>query len=153
MKAAPRPPAAGPWASRCAFSSGGRGNLEPEGTQRFLELTVTPVGKNIVISFYNKVAQDWKQEGSYIQMRRPDPYSALTSQQQLDRITDTVQRMMEVELEETEMWLALCELDIEYYVSFYNPSYIAQALKRLMIQPNMKIEMKDMMRKMLGRMR
>ena len=31
-------------------------NLEPEGTQRFLELTVAPVGNKIVISFYNKVA-------------------------------------------------------------------------------------------------
>ena len=58
-----------------------------------------------------------------------------------------------MELEETEMWLALCEIDIEWYVSSYNPSYIAQALKRLMIQPKMKREMKDMMRKMLGRMR
>ena len=152
MKAAPRPPAAGPWASRCAFSSGGRGNLEPEGTQRFLELTVAPVGNKIVISFYNKVAQDWKQDGSTIQMRLPDPYSAVTSQQQLDRVTGTVQRMMEVELEPTEMWLALCELDIECYVSSYNPSYIAQALQRLMIQPKMKRKMKDMMRKMLGRM-
>ena len=44
----------------------------------------------IVISFYNKVAQDWKQDGSYIQMRLPDPHSAVTSQQQLERITGTV---------------------------------------------------------------
>ena len=51
------------------------------------------------------------------------------------------------------MWLALCELDIECYVSSYNPSYIAQALKRLMIHPKTKREMKDMMRKMLGRTR
>ena len=67
--------------------------------------------------------------------------------------------MMEVELncKEIEMWLALGELDIECHdiVSSYNPSYIAQALKRLMIQPKMKTEVKDMMRKMLqlGRMR
>ena len=81
-----------------------------------------------MISFYNEVAQDWKQDGSNIQMQLPDPHSAVTSQQQLDRITGTVQRMMEVELKETEMWLALCELDIEYYVSSYNPSYIAQTL-------------------------
>ena len=33
-------------------------NLEPEGTKRFLELSVTVVGSMIVISFYNKVAQD-----------------------------------------------------------------------------------------------
>ena len=74
-------------------------------------------------------------------------------QQQLDRITGIVQRMMEVELEESEMWVALCELDIECYTSSYNPSYIAQALKRLMMQPKMKKEMKEMWRKMLGRMR
>ena len=43
-------------------------------------------------------------------------HSAVTSQQQLDRITGTVQRMMEVELEETDMWLAQCKLDIECYV-------------------------------------
>ena len=52
-------------------------NLEPEGTQRFLELTVTAVctvGDRIVISFYNKVDQDWKQDESCIQMRLPNPY-------------------------------------------------------------------------------
>ena len=49
-------------------------------------------------------------------MRLPDPHSAVTSQQQLDWMTGTVQRMMEVELEESELWLALCELDIECYV-------------------------------------
>ena len=62
--------------------------------------------------------------------------------------------MMAVELEETEMWLALCELlDIECYVSSYNPSYIAPALTRLTIHPKMRSEMDDMMMKMLGRMR
>ena len=127
--------------------------LESEGTQRFLQLTVAPVGNRIVISFYNKVAHDWKQDGSTIQMRLPDSYSDVTSQQQLDRVTGTVQRMMEAELETTEMWLALCELDIECYVSSYNPSYIAQVLQRLMIQPKLKKEIKDMMRKVLGRMR
>ena len=53
--------------------------------------------------------------------------------------------MMEVELEEAEMWLALCEVDVECYDSSY--IMIAQALKRLMIQP----KMKEMMRKMSGR--
>ena len=97
--------------------------------------TVAPVGNMIVISFYNKVAQDWKQDGSTIQMRLRDPHSAVTSQQQLDRVTGTVQRMMEVVLEPTEMWLALCKLNIECYASSYDPSYIAQALQRLVIQP------------------
>ena len=85
-------------------------------------------------------------------MRLLDPHSDVTSQQQLDRITGTVQRMMKVELNETEMWIALCKLDIECYVSSYNPSYIAKAMKRLMIQPRMRREAKDMMRNLLGRM-
>ena len=46
----------------------------------------------------------------------------------MDRIKGTAQRVLEVELEETEMWSALCELDIECCVSCYNPRYIAQAL-------------------------
>ena len=100
-------------------------DFEPERIQRFLELTVAPVGKHIVFSFYTKVAQNWKQDGSCIQMRLPDPHSAVTSQQQLGRVTGTVQRMMKVELEPTGMWLAPCELDIECYVSSYNASYIA----------------------------
>ena len=63
-------------------------------------------------------------------MRLPDPHSAVTSQQQLDRVTGTVQKVLEVELQNAEMGLALWELDIECYVSSYNPSYnvIAQAL-------------------------
>ena len=89
----------------------------------------------------------WKQDGSTIQMRLPGPHSAVTSQQQLDMVTGTVQRMVEVELEPTEMWLALCELDIECYVSSYNPSYITEALQRLMIQPKMKRKMKGMIKK------
>ena len=127
-------------------------NLEPEGTQRFLELSVAAVGNRIVISFYNKVAQDWKQDQSYIQMRLLSPYSTVTSQQQVDRVKGTVQRMLEVDLEETEMWLALCELDIECYVSSYNPKYIAQALSSLISQPKLTRKTKEMMRKLSGRM-
>ena len=63
--------------------------------------------------------------------------------------------MLEVELEETEMWLALCELDIECYVSSYNPKYndIAHALSSLISQQKLTRETKEMMRKLLGRMR
>ena len=128
-------------------------NLEPEGTQRFLELTVTAVGSRVVISFYSKVAHDWQQDESIIQMRLLNPCSTVTSQQQVDRIKGTVQRMLEVELEESEMWLALCELDIDCYVSYYNPGYVTQALSSLMIQPKLKEKTKEMMRKMLGRMK
>ena len=77
----------------------------------------------------------------------------MTSKQQVDRIKGTIQRMLEVELEETEMWLALCELDIECYVSSYNPKYIAHALSSLISQQKLTRKTKEMMRKMLGRMR
>ena len=52
----------------------------------------------------------------------------------MGRVKDTVQRVLEVELEETEMWLACCELDIKWHVSSYGPKYIAQALTRLISQ-------------------
>ena len=61
--------------------------------------------------------------------------------------------MFEVELEETKMWLALCELDIGCYVSCYNPRYIAQALASLLIQLKLTRKTKTMMRKMIGRMK
>ena len=44
-------------------------NLEPEGTQGLLELSVTAVGNRIAISFCNKVAQDWTNDKSIIQMQ------------------------------------------------------------------------------------
>ena len=116
-------------------------------------MTVTAVDSTIVISFCNKVAQDWLKAESYIQMRLLSPYSTVTSQQQVDRVKGTVQRMLEVELEETEMWSAVCELNIECYVSSYNPRYTAQALSSLTSQPKLTRKTKEMMRKLLGRMR
>ena len=86
-------------------------------------------------------------------MRLPSPYSTVTSQQKVDRIKGTVQRMLEVELEETENWLALCELDIECYVPCYNPRCLTQALASLLLQPKLTRKTKEMMRKLLGRMR
>ena len=94
-------------------------NLEPEGTQRYMEFTATAVGSRTVTPFYNKVAQDWLKDESYkvTHMRLPSPYSTVTSQQQVDRVKGTLQRMLEVELEETEMRSASCDLDIECYGS------------------------------------
>ena len=57
-----------------------------------------------------------------------------------------------MELEESEMWLALCELDIECHVSSYNPKYIAQALPSLISQQKLTRTTKERMRKLLGRM-
>ena len=46
-------------------------NLDPEGPQRFLEMYVQCVGTAIVISFFNKVADDWITKGSAVQVRLP----------------------------------------------------------------------------------
>ena len=100
-------------------------------------MTVATMGSRVVISFYNRVAQDWTKDESCIQMRLPSPYSTVTSQQQVDIVKGTGQMMLEVELEETEMWSALCELGIECYVSSYNPKCIAQALASLISQPQL----------------
>ena len=50
-----------------------------------------------LISFYNKVAQDWLKDESFIRMQLPSPYSTVTSQQQVDRDNGTVKRMLEVQ--------------------------------------------------------
>ena len=44
-------------------------------------------------------------------------------------------------------------LDMDCYVSCYNPRCIAQALARLLMQLKLTRKMKDMARKLLGRMR
>ena len=61
--------------------------------------------------------------------------------------------MLEVELEENEMWSALCELDIECDASSYNPKDIAQALAGLTSQPDLTRKTKHMTRGLLGRIR
>ena len=92
---------------------------------------------------------------SCIQMLLHSPYSTVTSQQQVDRVNGTVQRMLEAELKETAMWLALCKLNTECYdiVSSYNPKCIAQALSSLIRQPKVTIKTNEMMKKLLRRMR
>ena len=99
------------------------------------------------MSFYNNVAQDWKDESS-IQMRLPSPYSTVASRQQVGRIKGAVQRVLEIELEETEMWVSLFEIDIECYRSCYNPRYIAQTLASLLIQPKLTRKTKEMAREL-----
>ena len=90
---------------------------------------------------------------SCIQMRLPSPYSTVISQQQVDRVKGTLQRMLEVELEDIEMWSALCELGRECYGCSYNPKYITQTLASLVSQPKLTRKTKDMMRKLSRRMR
>ena len=70
----------------------------------------------------------------------------MNSQQNVDRVKGTVQSMLEVELEETEMWPDVCELEIERYVSSYNPKYRAEALSSLISHPRLTRKTKEMMR-------
>ena len=53
-------------------------NLEPEGPHRFLELYIKCVGTAIVVSFYNKVANDWIRTGSTVQVRLPSASSSVS---------------------------------------------------------------------------
>ena len=46
-------------------------NLEPEGTQRCLDMSIECVCIIIVVSFYSKVADDWIRHGRAIQVRLP----------------------------------------------------------------------------------
>ena len=53
-------------------------NLEPEGPQRFLEMYIQCVGTAIVISFFNKVADDWITKGSAVRVRLPSASSMVS---------------------------------------------------------------------------
>ena len=52
-------------------------SLEPEGPRRFLELYIECAGTAIVVSFYNKVADNWIKTGSTVQVRLPSAPSSV----------------------------------------------------------------------------
>ena len=54
-------------------------NLEPEGPQRFLEMSIKCVGTEIVVSFFNKVADDWVKTGRCTSPLRTAMYQVLPS--------------------------------------------------------------------------
>ena len=70
-------------------------NLKPEGPQRFLEMSIECVGTAIVVSFFNKVADDWVKTGSTVQVRLPSSSSYVSGTTQQARIRGTIRRVLE----------------------------------------------------------
>ena len=85
-------------------------NLEPEGPQRFLELYIKCVGTAIVVSFYNKVADNWIKTGSTVQVRLPSASSSVSGDTQQSRIRGTIRRMLECGIKLFKMVRAITEL-------------------------------------------
>ena len=111
-------------------------NLEPEGLQRFLEMSIECVGTAIVVSFFNKVADGWVKTGSTVQMRLPSSssYVSGTTQQARSRVRGTIRRMLECGLRPQEMARAITELQYED-LSGYRQAHEPSALRHLMSRP------------------
>ena len=122
-------------------------NLEPEGPQRFLEMYIQCVGTAIVISFFNKVADDWIKKGSTVQVRLPTTSSMVSGATQQARIRNTIRRMLECGLQQVEMARAITELQYEAALSGYRQSHVSSALKYLLSRPSYTKERKDMIMK------
>ena len=111
-------------------------NLEPEGLQRFLEMYIQCVGTAIVISFFNKVADDWIKKGSTVQVRLPSTSSMVSGATQQARIRGTIRRMLECGLQQVEMARAITELQYEAALSGYQQSHVSSALNYLLSRPS-----------------
>ena len=94
-------------------------NQEPEGTQRFLEISIECVGISIVVSFYNKVAGDRIKNGRTIHVRLPSASSNVSGATQQSRVCGTVGRMLECGIKQEEMDCAIKELQFEVHLSGY----------------------------------
>ena len=92
-------------------------NLEPEGPQRFLKLYIECLDKAIVVSFYNKVADDWIKTGSIVQVRLPSASSSVSGDTQQSRICGTIRRMLECGIKLFQMVRAITELQYECALS------------------------------------
>ena len=88
-------------------------NLEPEGPQRFLELYIECVDTSIVVSFYNKVADDWIKTGSTVQVRLTSASSSVSGNTQQSRIRGTIRRMLECGIKLFQMARTITELQYE----------------------------------------
>ena len=123
-------------------------NLEPEGPQKFLEMYIQCVGTAIVISFFNKVADDWIKKGSTVQVRLPSASSMVSGTTQQARIRGTIMRMLECGLQQVEMARAITELQYEAALSGYRQSHdiVSSALKYLLSRPSYTKERKDMLK-------
>ena len=75
-------------------------NLEPEGLQRFLKhymtLYIECVGTAILVSFYNKVADDLNKTGSTAQVRLHSASSSVSGDAQQSRVRGTIRGMLGV---------------------------------------------------------
>ena len=94
-------------------------NLEPDGTQRCLEMSIECVGISIVVSFYNKVADDWIKNGRSVQVTLPSASSKASGATQQSRVRGTVGRMLERGIKQEEMARAIKELRFEVHLSGY----------------------------------
>ena len=121
-------------------------NPEPEDPQRFLEMHVQCVGTAIVISFFNKVADDWIKKGSAVRVRLPSASSMVSGTTQQARIRGTIRRMLECGLQQVEMARAITELQYEAALSGYRQSHASSALKCLLSRPSYTKERKDMIK-------
>ena len=122
-------------------------NLEPEGPQRFLKMSIRCVGTAIVVSFFNKVASNWVKTGSTVHVRLPSSSSYVSGTTQPARVCGTIQRMLECGLRPQEMARAITELQYEVALSGYRQSHdiVSSALRHHMRRPSYSNERKVMM--------
>ena len=119
-------------------------NLEPEGSQRFLELYIECVGTAILVSFYNKVAGDWIKTRSTVQVRLPSASSSVSGVIQQSRVRGTIRRMLECGVKLFEMVRAITELQYECALSGYRQSHTSSALRHFIARPSYARETKVM---------
>ena len=123
-------------------------NLEPEAPQRFLGMYIQCVGTSIVISFFNKVENDWIKKGSAVQVRLPSASSMVPGATQQARIRGTVRWMLECGLQQVEMALAITELRIQYEAALsgsrQSHASSSRSFKCILIRPSYTKERKDM---------
>ena len=102
------------------------------------------MGTAIVVSFYNKVADDWITTGSTVQVRLPSASSSVSGDTQQSRIRGTIRRLLECGIKLFEMVRAITELECECALSGYRQSHISSALRHLIARPSYARETKVM---------
>ena len=96
-----------------------------------------------MVSFFNKVADDWIKNGSTRQVRLPSASSMVSGATQQARIRGTIRRMLECGLQQVEMARAITELQYEADLSGYRKSHVSSDLKHLLSRPSYMKERKD----------
>ena len=97
-----------------------------------------------MVSFFNKVADDWVKTGSTVQVRLPSSssYVSGTTQQARSRVRGTIRRMLECGLRPQEMARAITELQYEVALSGYQQFHVSSAIRHLMSRPSYSNERK-----------